>query len=141
MRNLEKGRYKVEVVEKLDLYKKHAQVCIMPAWEIFEYLEKFMKENISEQNWNFISCSHEIEDLEKVDSLIRYLKRRHNMMLKVLYENPKTGGYGAIPFHRYEYYCDIELYHGKAILVLDSYKNKDIKHVLYKVKKFANENL
>lgn len=134
---LDSGRYKVNNVSKLDLSSKQSQVCIVPSEDIFSFLIDFMKENMHPTNWNYISCAHTISYLGTVRTLVKFLDCKYNKTLKVLYKNPNTGQYQYVPFRSYKLYSKIKL-NGNVILLLTPSSSKDLKSIMHKVKKWAN---
>lgn len=131
------GRYKINVVNKLNLKSKQSQICVVSAGDIFNYLVDFMKENIHSSNWDFISCAHTISYLGTVRTLIKFLNRKYNKTLKVLYKNSNTGRYQYIPFRSHKLYSKINL-SGDVILLLTPSNSKDLKNIMHKVKRWAN---
>lgn len=131
------GRYKINVVNKLNLKSKQSQVCIVSSEDVFNYLTEFMKENIHSSNWDYISCGHSIKRLETVRTLAKFLDRKYNKTLKVLYKNPNTNKYQYIPFRSYKLYSKIKL-DGNVILLMIPSDSKDSKNIIYKVKRWAN---
>lgn len=134
------GRYKINVVNKLNLKSKQSQVCIVSSEDVFNYLTEFMKENIHSSNWDYISCGHSVKRLETVRALAKFLDRKYNKTLKMLYKNPNTNKYQYIPFRSYKLYSKIKL-DGNVILLMAPSDSKDLKNIIYKVKHWANTKL
>lgn len=137
MENVDSGRYKINLVNELNLKSKQSQICVVPAEDIFNYLIVFVKENMHSSNWDYISCAHTISYLGTVRTLVKFLNRKYNKTLKVLYKNSNTGRYQYVPFRSYKLYSKIKL-NGNVILLLTPSNSKDLKNVIYKVKSWAN---
>lgn len=137
MENINSGRYKINLVNKLNLKSKQSQICVIPAEDAFNYLDDFMKENIHSSNWDYISCAHTISYLGTVRTLVKFLDRKYNKTLKVLYKNSNTGQYQYVPFRSYKLYSKIKL-NGNVILLLTPSNSKDLKSIMHKVKKQVN---
>lgn len=138
--SLNTGRYKINVVNKLNLKSKQSQVCIVSSEDVFNYLTEFMKENIHSSNWDYISCGHSVKRLETVRALAKFLDRKYNKTLKMLYKNPSTNKYQYIPFRSYKLLSKIKL-DGNVILLMIPSDSKDLKNIIYKVKHRANTKL
>ena len=134
------GRYKINVVNKLNLKSKQSQVCIVSSEDVFNYLTEFMKENIHSSNWDYISCGHSVKRLETVRTLVKFLDRKYNKTLKMLYKNPSTNKYQYIPFRSYKLLSKIKI-DGNVILLMVPSDSKDLKNIIYKVKHWANTKL
>lgn len=135
--NLDSGRYKINLVSKLDLNSRQSQVCVVQSEDIFSFLIDFMKENMHPTNWDYVSCAHTISYLGTVRTLVKFLDRKYNKTLKILYKNSNTGQYQYVPFRSYKLYSKIEL-SGDVILLLAPSNSKDLKNIMHKVKKWAN---
>lgn len=85
------GRYKIEIVPKLYLQKRHTQLYLIKETDdVLNILNTFYKESLHPRYYDCITCGHSINDLWSIQNLQRFLKYHNGVELLLIYKHKDT---------------------------------------------------